>query len=82
MEKFFLKIDAKSPDGRAVKCETQVEIACTSEVAVNILAALFRKEASLKEMFTEALIMSHSSEPNTEPLSEEDYNDRIDDPEL
>lgn len=74
MEKFKMTIDAESHDGETVKCETKVEIACTKELAISILANLMRREPSLKDMFMHAIVASMSPDKDTEEISEDEYN--------
>ena len=76
IEKFFMKIDAESPDGEAVRCETQIKVACTSEMAISVMANLMRQDAALKEIFTKALIMSLTGSVETQELSDEEYAKR------
>jgi hypothetical protein len=75
-EKFFLKIDAESPDGEAVRCETTVKIACSSEMAISIISNLMKKDSSLKEIFTKALLFSLTDSIETEKISDEEYEKR------
>lgn len=75
-QKFFLKIDAESPDGEAVKCETQIKVACSGEMAVGVLANIIKQDSNLKKLFTEALLMSMGNDVMTESISDEEYAKR------
>jgi hypothetical protein len=75
-QKFFLKIDAESPDGEAVKCETQIKVACSTEMAVGILANLIKQDSNLKRLITEALLISIGDDITTESISDEEYAKR------
>jgi|688.fasta_scaffold1318061_2 hypothetical protein len=78
-EKFVFKIDAESPDGQAVRCETKIQIACTSDMAVAIIANIFKTEKQLQKLFLDALLVSMSNEEISEKMSDEEYQKRFND---
>lgn len=77
-QKFFLKIDAESPDGEAVKCETQVRIDCDRRVSSVVLANLLKENEDIKEMFMDAflLVISSKNEVLAEKLTDEEFYKR------
>ena len=77
-QKFFLKIDAESPDGEAVKCETHVKINCDRKLSAAILANLLKEHADVKEMFMDAFLLILTSEDETiaEKISDEEFSKR------
>ena len=78
-QRFFLKIDAESPDGEAIKCETQVKINCEKKVTAAILVNLMKENEELKLMFMDAflLLMTTDDDPMSETISDEEFNKRL-----
>lgn len=79
-QKFFLKIDAESPDGEAVRCETQIKVNCEKGLSAVIVAKILRDNIELKEIFMEAFIvlMTTEDETTSEKISDEEYKKRLD----
>ena len=75
-EKFFLKIDAESPDGEAVKCETQIKVACSTTMATTVLASLLKQDENLRRLVTQAMLLVMSNEELSERISNDDFEKR------
>jgi hypothetical protein len=75
-QKFFLKIDAESPDGEAVRCETKIKAECPREMIVSIIANLLRQDENLKKVFAEALLISMDNTEITETITDAEYQQR------
>lgn len=50
MERFFLKIDAESPDGVEVNQTLDVKIKCSKDLAVGVLVHTIKKNDQIKNM--------------------------------
>lgn len=78
MQKFYLKIDAESPDGEAVKCETQIKVQCTEEVAASVLANIIRQDNNIRKLFAQAMLMCIEDSEISENISDKEYEKRLD----
>lgn len=78
-QKFFLKIDAESPDGEVVKCETQMKVNCDKNISSAILVNLMKENEQLKYMLMDAflLLMASQDEPISENITNEEFNQRL-----
>lgn len=72
-QKFFLKIDAESPDGEVVRCETQMKILCSSEMAISILVNFIKQDSNYKNLLAEALRISMNDDITIQDISDEEY---------
>jgi len=50
MERFFLKIDAESPDGIEVNQTLDVRIKCSKDVAVGVLVHTIKENDQIRDM--------------------------------
>jgi hypothetical protein len=73
MEKFFLKIDAQSPDGEAVKCETTIKVKCSEFLAASVIANIIKQDENLKSIFTKALVLAMSGEEISQKISDDAF---------
>jgi hypothetical protein len=76
-EKFKLEINAVSPDGEAVNCNTNIKIQCSQGMAVSIIANLMKQEPRMKLILMEAMIISMLEKDLTQPISTDDFLDHI-----
>lgn len=76
-EKFKLEINAVSPDGEAVNCNTSIKISCSQGMAIGIIANLMKQEPRMKQIFTEAMILSIIEKDLTQPISSDEFLDSI-----
>jgi hypothetical protein len=82
-ELFKLNINATSDDtSKAVRCETSVQVVCSSNMAVGVIANLLQENADLKIIFSEALLRVMTNTVNIEKISSEDYDNLNKEPEL
>ena len=72
-QKFFLKIDAESPDGEAVKCETRVKVECSGQMAVAVLANVIQEDKNLKKLITEALLLAMEDGIDVQKITDDEY---------
>jgi len=77
MQRFYLKIEAESPDGEAVKCETKIKVQCTEEVAASVLANIIKQDANIKKLFTQAMLLCMEDVTMSEDISDEEYEKRL-----
>jgi hypothetical protein len=76
-EKFFLKIDAESPDGEAIKCERQVKVACSSVMAATVVANVLKQDKDLRKIILEAMLLVMTKGELSEKISDEEYDQRV-----
>lgn len=82
-QEFTLSVSAKSDDGHLVKCETNINIACESSLAVITIAKLIADNIILKDIFTDALVLVHNNiETTREVYSSELNKTEIENPEF
>jgi hypothetical protein len=74
---FKLHIDAVSPDGIAVNCQSEINIQAERHTSVSILANLFNQEPKIKELVAEALLLSLSDEKIAEQIDADDFLDSM-----
>jgi hypothetical protein len=74
---FKLHIDAVSPDGIAVNCQSEISIQAERHTSVSILANLFNQEPKIKSLVAEALVLSLSGEKIAEPVDVDDFLDSM-----
>lgn len=77
LEKFRILIDAESPDGVAVKCETESNVHCSKATAVSVLVNFIKNTPEIENLLEEALAMYKTDKDVTEPISIDDYLDSI-----
>ena len=73
MQNFNLEISAESPNGEAVKLETNVNIHCDKEMAVSVVVNVLKSNEHLKIIFAEALLISMADEKISENITDEQY---------
>ena len=73
MQKLFIKIDAESPDGQMVKCETQIKANCTAMMGASVLANIIKQDDNFREMVIEALALCATGKDLSEKVSDEEY---------
>ena len=76
-EKFKLEINAVSPDGEAVNCNTSIKIQCSQGMAIGVIANLMKQEPRMKLIFMEAMMLSILEKDLTQPISTDDFLDHI-----
>jgi hypothetical protein len=82
-EVFNLSISAKSNDvSKAIRCETRIEIMCSNDMAVSIMANLIQENEDLKTIFSEALVRVMTDPVNIQKITPDEYNDVKREPEL
>ena len=74
---FKLHIDAVSPDGKAINCQTEISIQAERSTSVHIIANLMNQEPRLKLLFAEAVLISLCEENIAQPISTDDFLDSI-----
>lgn len=76
-QKFFLRIDAESPDGEAVRCETKIKAECSSEMIIGVFANFIKQDPNMKKLIAEALLLSLDEDAiSIEKISDEEYDKR------
>jgi len=76
-ETFKLEINAVSPDGEAVNCNTNIKIQCSQGMAISIIANLMKQEPRMKLIFMEAMMLSILEKDLTQPISTDEFLDSI-----
>jgi hypothetical protein len=76
-ETFKLEINAVSPDGEAVNCNTNIKVQCSQRMAVGIIANLLKQEPRIKSIIVEAMLLSIIDENVTQPISSDEFLDSI-----
>ena len=74
---FKLEINAVSPDGKAVNCQSNIKINCDRTMSVSIIANLLSQEPKMKLLFAEAVLLSLCEEKIGEPISSDEFLDSI-----
>jgi len=76
-ETFKLHIDAISPDGKAVNCQTEIKVQCTQGMSVSVIANILKQEPRLKTIFAEAVLLAIDDVKIAEPITTDDFLDSI-----
>jgi len=74
---FKLEINASSPDGTSVNCQSSIKINCDKAMSVSVIANLLNQEPKLKMIFAEAVLLAISEEKIVEPISTDEFLDSI-----
>lgn len=74
---FKLELNAVSPDGTSVNCQSNIKIQCDKSMSVSIIANLLNQEPRLKVIFAEAVLLAISDEKIAEPISSDEFLDSI-----
>jgi hypothetical protein len=74
---FKLEIDAVSPDGNAVNCQSNIKVKCPHGMAVTVIANLLKQEKQLKMIFAEAVLIAISDVEVTQKISSDEFLDSI-----
>ena len=76
-ETFKLYIDAVSPDGSSVNCQSDIKIRCSHGMSVSVITNLLNKEPRLKIIFAEAVLLAITDTKVTEQISSDEFLDSI-----
>ena len=80
-QKFFLKIDAESPDGVLVKCETQLSVDCSSSMAIAVMANLLKDDKNFCKILKQAFYLIMENKEFTQEVSNKEFENRYKDKE-
>lgn len=76
-ETFKLDINAISPDGQTVNCQSNIKIQCNHGMAISVIANLLKQEKQLKMIFAEAVLLAISDAEITQQISSDEFLDSI-----
>jgi hypothetical protein len=74
---FKLYIEAQSPDGQAINCNTEIKISCDRTMSIGVIANFLNQEPKLKLLFMEAMLLALSDVKVAEPMSSDEFLDNI-----
>jgi len=74
---FKLEINAVSPDGKSVNCQTNIKINCDKSMSVSVIANLLNQEPRLKVIFAEAVLLAIDDVKIADPISSDEFLDSI-----
>jgi hypothetical protein len=76
-ETFKMDINAMSPDGKAINCQSNIKIQCSYGLSVSVIAHLLKQEPRLKLIFAEAVLLALVDVDVTEKISTDEFLDSI-----
>jgi hypothetical protein len=74
---FKLEINAVSPDGQSVNCQSNIKIQCAHGMAVSVITNLLKQEKQLKLIFAEAVLLAISDVDITQKITSDEFLDSI-----